>query len=262
MSETETESLDAQISDLTERAHVAFRSGNHAEADRLFSKRNALSESRDPEDGEAPEAEEEDSPLTVEDFEEEEQDFSEEAPLDVPQPINEQEHGYALEHLEAAGVDQDALQILDQQWGADALDNLAYARSFAERVMEEHPELDALVTEALERDPAKILTVLEEAARLGREAAHGSPAEALRVAWEKAGKAPPPKGVRLTAMKDPDTGETLPAAEQLDELTRLAHEAHERGDRTRAQRLFSQREALAQKLNGKAPIVGHEGRSV
>ena len=48
---------------------------------------------------------------------------------------------------------------------------------------------------------------------------------------------------------------------KMQELTAAAHQAQSKGDRATAERLFNERRALAERLEGETPIVGQAGRS-
>jgi hypothetical protein len=126
-------------------------------------------------------------------------------------------------------------------WGAEAAANLGFAMSAASEL--ESPGLIALLEEGgLGDHPA----LIEAAAKIGR-----------RLAGEPGAATPPPAAA-------PPGAERRQGAldQQIDQLTAEIHDAAQRGDLRRVDRLSRRRDDLAERLWGGQPIIGRDQRSL
>jgi len=146
------------------------------------------------------------------------------------------------EYAEIAAAEEAIVDEILDEWGpADGeqfQEQYGHAQSIAQEFIRPS-ERDLLVQMGLDNHPA----LLRVAARLGRELAElrdgsgaggGHPSPAVRQGLEQ----------------------------RLDNLTAQAHEALRNGDRRKANRLFSERDKISQRLDGGKPVVGGSGRIV
>jgi len=213
--------LDDRLDDLTTKAHAARNAGERIEAQRLFDQRARLSEGQDGEAAAEPDLEPVDAPQA-----------------EVPEPLDKDVVDNLMGQLRGAGLEEE-VDELQRDWGRDVGANLGYAKEFMTRFGEANPVFGEAVESEIQRDSTLYPAVLRIAARLGRELVHGGHATRPEKGQEK-----------MSESKE------AAADAEMDRLTAEAHKAFGRGETTKADKLFRQRSALAERMSGDEPIVG------